>query len=71
MSNLTFFAIGFIVFWIWIFYEAWRAPLMRENEDGSYTTIRGEKKFSDLFKKRYIPSRKPKTQSDYEREHRK
>jgi hypothetical protein len=52
MSNLTFFAIGFIAFWIWIFYEAWRAPLMKENEDGSYTTIRGEKKLSDLFKKK-------------------
>jgi hypothetical protein len=50
MSNLTTFAIGFIAFWIWILYEAWRAPLMRENEDGSYTTIRGEKKLSDLFK---------------------
>ena len=52
MSNLTFFAIGFIIFWIWIIYEAWRAPMMRENEDGSYTTIRGEKKLSDLFKKK-------------------
>ena len=41
-----------IIFWIWIFYEAWRAPLMRENEDGTYTTIKPEKKLKDLFKKK-------------------
>jgi hypothetical protein len=50
MSGLTALTITFIVFWIWIFYEAWRAPMMRENEDGSYTTIRPERKLSDLFK---------------------
>ena len=71
MNGLTIFGIVFVLLWIWISYEGWRAPMMRENEDGSYTTIRGEKKLSDLFKKRYIPMRKPKTQSDYEREHRK
>jgi hypothetical protein len=54
MSNLTTFAIGFIAFWIWILYEAWRAPLMRENEDGSYTTIRPEKKLKDLFKNKIM-----------------
>ena len=52
MSGTTALIIGSIVFWIWIFYEAWRAPLMRENEDGSYTTVRGERKLSDLFKKK-------------------
>jgi hypothetical protein len=26
--------------------------MMRENEDGTYTTIRPEKKFRDLFKKK-------------------
>jgi hypothetical protein len=52
MSSLTALIIASIVFWIWIFYEAWRAPMMRENEDGTYTTIRPEKKFGDLFKKK-------------------
>jgi hypothetical protein len=42
----------FIILWCWIFYEAWRAPLMRENEDGTYTTIKPEKKLKDLFKKK-------------------
>ena len=36
---------------LWIGYSGWAAPLMRENENGSWTTLRPEKKFSDLFKK--------------------
>jgi hypothetical protein len=52
MSGLTMFWIIFTLFWIWIIYEGWRAPMMRENEDGSFTTIRPVKKFRDLFKKR-------------------
>jgi hypothetical protein len=52
MSGTTALIIASIVFWIWIFYEAWRAPLMRENEDGSWTTIKPTKKLSDLFKKK-------------------
>jgi len=52
MSGLTSLILISIIFWIWIFYEAWRAPMMRENEDGTYTTIRPEKKFRELFKKK-------------------
>ena len=37
--------------WIWIIYEFWSAPLMQENEDGSWTTIRPSKKIKDLWKK--------------------
>ena len=40
------------LFVLWIGYSGWAAPLMRENEDGSWTTLRPEKKFSDLFKKK-------------------
>ncbi len=40
-----------IVFVLWMGYSGWSAPLMRENEDGSWTTLRPQKKFSDLFKK--------------------
>jgi hypothetical protein len=52
MNGLTTLILISIVFWLWIFYEAWRAPMMRENEDGSYTTIRPERKLSDLLKKK-------------------
>jgi hypothetical protein len=52
MNGLTALILTSIIFWIWIFYEAWRAPMMRENEDGSYTTIRPERKLSDLLKKK-------------------
>ena len=40
-----------IVFVLWMGYSGWASPLMRENEDGSWITLRPEKKFSDLFKK--------------------
>jgi len=43
--------IGSIIFILWMIYSGWSAPLMKENEDGSWTTLRPEKKFSDLFKK--------------------
>jgi hypothetical protein len=36
----------------WICFEIWRAPLLRENPDGSYTTIKEPKKIMDLFKKK-------------------
>ena len=39
------------LFVLWIGYSGWASPLMKENEDGSWTTPRPEKKFSDLFKK--------------------
>ena len=40
-----------VILFVWIGYAGWSAPIMRENEDGSWTTIRPERKFSDLFKK--------------------
>jgi len=43
--------IASIIFILWMVYSGWASPLMRENEDGSWTTLRPEKKFSDLFKK--------------------
>jgi len=53
---VLFICIG-IVFILWTIYDAWAAPLMKENEDGSWTTLRPEKKFSDLFKKQ-TPTKK-------------
>lgn len=48
---ITLCIIAGILFVLWIGYSGWAAPLMRENENGSWTTLRPEKKFSDLFKK--------------------
>lgn len=43
--------IGFVLVWIWIVYEMWRAPLMEETDDGKLITKRPARKLSDLFKK--------------------
>jgi hypothetical protein len=42
--------IGILItlFAVWFSFEIWRAPLMKENEDGSWTEIKPIKK---LFKK--------------------
>ena len=37
---------------IWMCIEIWKAPLLRENPDGSYTTIKESKKIMDFFKKK-------------------
>lgn len=46
--------VGLIVsiIFIWLAFEIWRAPMMRENQDGSFTTIRKTKTLSDLFKRK-------------------
>ena len=48
---ITLCIIAGIVFVLWMGYSGWASPLMKENEDGSWTTLQPEKKFSDLFKK--------------------
>jgi len=40
------------ILFVWMIYSYWSAPLMRENEDGSWTTIKPERKFTELFGKR-------------------
>jgi hypothetical protein len=44
--------IGVVGTFLWIAFEMWKAPLLRENPDGSWTTIRKEKKIIDFFKKK-------------------
>ncbi len=46
--------IGIIILiaWIWICFEMWKAPLLEQNPDGSYTTIKESKKIMDFFKKK-------------------
>lgn len=48
----TLIIIALAIFVLWTIYTGWSAPLMQENKDGSWTTLRPEKKFSDLFKKK-------------------
>ncbi len=52
MNGISILILVSLILWSWIAYEVWRAPMMRENEDGTYTTIKPTKKLSDLFKKR-------------------
>jgi hypothetical protein len=37
---------------LWMCFEIWKAPLLEQKPDGSWVTIKKEKKFSDLFKKK-------------------
>jgi hypothetical protein len=52
MNSLAIFVIGFSLFCLWVIYAGWSAPLMEEQSDGSWKTIKPEKKLSDLFKKK-------------------
>jgi hypothetical protein len=52
MNGYTIFGIILLVVGIWMAFEIWRAPMMRETKDGGLRTIRPEKKLSDLFKKK-------------------
>lgn len=49
---MTLYIILFVVSWIWVGFELWRAPLMEETEDGELITKRPAKKISDLWRKR-------------------
>jgi hypothetical protein len=41
-----------ILFAVWLTFEMWRAPLMKENEDGSWTELKPARKLKDLFKRK-------------------
>ncbi len=49
---MEYIAIGMIGTGLWLAYEMWKAPLLEEKSDGSWTTIRKEKKIMDFFKKK-------------------
>lgn len=42
----------FILLWVWVGYEMWKAPLLEETDDGKLITKRPERKLKDLFKKK-------------------
>lgn len=48
----TFLTIVLVTFSVYLIYEAWRAPLYKENIDGSWTEVTPPKKLSDLFKRK-------------------
>jgi hypothetical protein len=52
MSTFEIIGICMILSALFIAFEMWRAPMMEEQSDGSFKTIRPEKKFGDLFKKK-------------------
>ena len=49
---MEYIAIGMVGSGLWLAYEIWKAPLLEEKSDGSWTTIRKEKKIMDFFKKK-------------------
>ena len=44
--------IGIVGTILWMTFEMWKSPLLRENPDGSWTTLRKERKIMDFFKKK-------------------
>jgi hypothetical protein len=49
---MEYIVIGIVGTFLWMSFEMWKAPLLRENPDGSWTTIEKSKKIMDLFKKK-------------------
>jgi hypothetical protein len=49
---MIYLGIGMMCSGLWITFQIWKAPLLRENPDGSWTTIENEKKIMDFFKKK-------------------
>jgi hypothetical protein len=49
---MIYLGIGMMCSGILIAFQIWKAPLLRENPDGSWTTIKESKKIMDLFKKK-------------------
>jgi hypothetical protein len=53
MYELTqYIGIGILGTAIWIGFEIWRAPLMEEQKDGSWKTIKPAKTLKSLFKRK-------------------
>jgi len=49
---MIYLGIGMMSIGLWIAFEIWKEPLLRENPDGSWTTIEKSKKIMDLFNKK-------------------
>ena len=51
---MIYIGIIFVIVWVWIAFELWRAPLIQETDDGKVITKRPARKLSDLFKRKKI-----------------
>jgi len=51
MSIFKILGLIFVILWLWIIYELWRAPWIEEQPNGDRKIIRPVKKLSNLFKK--------------------
>jgi len=49
---MMYIAIGVIGTIMWMAFEMWRAPMLKEEDDGNWKTIKPTKKLKDLFKKK-------------------
>ena len=49
---MIYLGIGMMCSGVWIAFQIWKAPLLRENPDGLWTTVEKEKKIMDFFKKK-------------------
>jgi hypothetical protein len=52
MNMIQIVGIVFLIMFLWIVFEIWRAPLIRKNPDGTWIEVKPTKKISELFKKR-------------------
>jgi hypothetical protein len=49
--NMIYICFLFVVLWIWISYEIWRAPMMEETADGDLIIKKPAKKLCNLWQK--------------------
>lgn len=52
MTTLQIIGLVFVIISLWMAFEMWRAPLYREEGNGTWTELEPPKKLSDLFKKK-------------------
>lgn len=48
---MIYFVALFMLVWVWIAYEIWRAPMMEETPDGDLITKKPAKKLGELWRK--------------------
>jgi hypothetical protein len=52
MTEIKIIGIVFLFVSVWIAFEIWRAPIYKEESDGSYRELKSTKKLSNFFKRR-------------------
>lgn len=49
---MTYIAIGLIGTTIWMAFEMWRAPMLKEEDNGTWKTVKPTKSLKDFFKRK-------------------